>query len=263
MIVALALRIAAVHALRGETAAGSRVYNSAITALDELISAEPKPFIIVSTDEQSYSIVLNDALTGNRSVDIVIDVGVGSAVQFEEQGQAFVIPHTDAGTELSVNLLCRQVCQTLYEPNSGGAWGSLFRKIASNSAKIAIKRGAGTENGVRFAAAQMILTVEPLAEPPFGTAPTYVWAELIAALAGDPETAPLAPIVQAAIIGEPIPAWKLPASMIGISDATADAIGVAPLAGQLSDNIIEQTVVPDGWVDNAATIAENLPEEPE
>ncbi|MBK8085051.1 MAG: head decoration protein [Devosia sp.] len=50
-IIALAIRMSATRALEtdGATLAGARVFDSAITPLDEMVSAEPKPLIVVST----------------------------------------------------------------------------------------------------------------------------------------------------------------------------------------------------------------------
>ena len=54
-IIALAIRMAATRALEteGATLAGARVFDSAITPLDEMVSAEPKPLIVVSTEDDS------------------------------------------------------------------------------------------------------------------------------------------------------------------------------------------------------------------
>lgn len=265
MIVPLALRLSAKNALVRATSAGDRVFDSAISSIEDMIKEGPQPFVVVSTDDQTFNITGFDITGGgSRQVDIVIDVAVGSAVKMDDGDDlAVMIPHTDAGTELSVNIITRQALRALFEPNSGGAWGKMFRRIAQQATRVLIRRGAGAQKGVKFAAAQIVISVQPLFEPAFGFAPQGgVWDEFIAQVKADPVVAPLAPAIEAAITGDAVPDWKVLSSIIGLNDEAATAIGVLPLGGEGSVWVSEQVVSPDGWVDNAATVNENLPGAP-
>ncbi len=264
MIVALALRLCARNALVGSTSAGNRISDSAISSINDMIEEGPQPFVVVSTDDQTYNPTMLDILGGSsRSCDLVLDVAVGSAVRIDNSDDlAVMIPHTDAGTELSVNLITRQSLRALFEPNSGGAWGALFRRIAQQSTRLLIRRGAGAQKGVKFAAAQVVITLQPLYEPAFGVAPQEVWIDFLAQVAADPATAPLAGPLEAAITGNAIPEWRQLASILGLNDEAGKAIGVLPLAGEDSIFVTNETVVPDGWIGRAETIADQLPEAP-
>ena len=68
-IIALAIRMAATRALEteGATLAGARVFDSAITPLDEMVSAEPKPMIVVSTEDDSAEVGGADWNSGGRT----------------------------------------------------------------------------------------------------------------------------------------------------------------------------------------------------
>jgi hypothetical protein len=263
LIVPLALRVSACRALDGATIAGAAVHDSAITALDEMVSGQPQPFIVVSVDEQTYNVTVLDVFQGSRSVDLVIDIAVGSAVTLEDGTTGIVIPHTDAGTEFSVNLITRQVMKTLFEPNSGGDWGKIFRRIAMSVSRIMVRRGAGAQKGVKFAAAQLIISLSPLADPEFGSAPAFVWADFLTVMRADVKIGPLAEAVEKAIVGDVLPDWRLLASAVGLNDETADAIGILPLGGGDSQPVSQAIVLPDGWVLDQNAVDENLPGAPE
>lgn len=251
MITALALRFCAARALKGATLANSRVYDSAISSIDDMVERDTQPFIVVSTDDQTYNIVGFDIIGGGgRQIDLVIDIAVASAVFRQVEGGEeveIVVPHTDAGTELTVNLISRQVLRALFEPQSGGVWGKMFRQIALSSSRVMIRRGAGTQKGVKFAAAQLVITVKPIAEPQFGFAPDFVWADFIAEMRKDVSLAKLADEIETVIIGDQIPEWKAISSIIGFDAEVATGIGIYPLAGEESEPVTEETVMPDGW----------------
>lgn len=247
MIIPLALRIAASRALIGRTLAGDLVKDSAIDALEDLAKATPVPFIVVSTDDQVYDLTNLDITGGTRRQDIVFDIAVASGVPIDGGGVSVVIPHTDAGIELSVNFITRQIMRALFEPASGGEWGTVFRAIVLRTTRMVIRRGAGSKDGTRFAAAQVVLSVETIAEPEFGRPPRNVWAQFITALRNDEGVENLAPAIEAQIIGEDIPDWRAWSSQIGIDDATGMAIGIVPLGGGDSVAAQEGTILPDGW----------------
>lgn len=290
MLIPLILRFCAAEALRGKTFAEERVYDSSVNALDEFLKDQSSPFIVVSTDEADIGPDVFDVCQVDK-VDLVLDLGVGAKVTANNGDVSFVIPHTDAGTEMAVNILTRQVLRELFEPNSGGDFGKIFRKVASKPSKISVRRGAGAENGVRFSAAQLIISLAPLQEPAFGREPANVFLDFIQLLRDHPVHNRIADAIATAFAGEAIPDWKATASALGISDETADAIGIYSLGGQGDVLAAEATVTGEdevlsidegtlvigtipivmpssvgddagSWVVNAAVITEQLPEEP-
>lgn len=266
MIIPFALRLAARRALTGATLADARIEDSAITALDALAKKQPEPFIVVSTDEQNVDLTGQDVTAGVRQVDLVFDIAVASRTTAEDNTIIVAIPHTDAGLELSVNLITRQLMRALFEPNSGGSWGKMFRRIISKVRRIQTRRGAGTE-GVRFAAAQIILSVDTIAEPAFGQQPEHVWAEFMTAVRADATIAPQADMIEAMIVGAELPDWRKSISLLGIDDTVANAIGIFPLGVVTADHepsvVLEVTTEPGGWVINEGAVEENLPPPPD
>ena len=262
MLIPFILRFCAAEALRGNTYAEERVYDSSVDTLDEFLKDASSPFIVISTDEAEISPDVHDVGKIDK-VDLVLDIGVGSAMTADDGAVTFVIPHTDAGAELAVNLLTRQVLRHLFEPNSGGDFGKIFRKVGIKCTKISIRRGAGAENGVRFSAAQLIVSMTTLQEPAFGRIASNVFSEFIALVRAHPKHGPIADAIEQAFIGDiAVPDWKAAASALGLSDETGDAIGILPLGLAGDVDASQATVSPDGWVITEADIADQLPEVP-
>ncbi|WP_099863722.1 hypothetical protein [Pararhizobium haloflavum] len=259
-IAALAIRLAARRLIEGATIAESKVYDSAISSLDELVSKEgAKPLIIVSTEDERVSPKGRDVLAGDRSIDLIIEAVLGSATNANSEEGAVNIPATDAGLELSLALMSRQIMRALY--GSSGPWASIFRKLAPQVGSVLTRRGASA-SGTRFAAKQIILTVEPLAEPPFGVAIEGVWLEFIDALEADEAYQHFASAVRSAIVGEPIPEWRRAARSIGLTDSEARGIGIfgpyLPPEEPVEWNEVEIEGI--GVIDQAE-IDRNLPDE--
>ena len=233
MIASLAARICAQRAISGATLAGGRVHDSEIRPIDEALRDEPQPFIVLATEDENATITGLDVTGGDRRLDLYVEIGVGSMVRIEQDDvEAVTIPHTDAGLELSINLISRQVIAALFV--GGGAWGDLFRTIVPEVQRIYTRRGAGSENGVRFAARQIVIECKPIFEPTFGIEPDAgtPWARFIALMQADAELSPIAEAVHAALVGSPIPDWRAIGTMIGLSEAAQRGIGIGPLSDE-------------------------------
>ena len=251
-IVALAIRLSAVKALLykgGATIAGDRVYDSAISPMDALIGASPAPFIIVSTEDEVNKPTGADIDNGDRTVDFVIETALAKALSVtippdgnpggEPIPQIVVsVPNTDAGLELSLAVLHRQIMACLWG-RGGGPWGDIFRSLATGIETITSRRGMGSKDGARFAARQGIYSLRALAEPAYGQAPYpgTPLAAFVAALAdeakADPTFLPLAQVITAAIAGAPIgwPAVYTAAALAGgYTEAQGLAIGIVDIA---------------------------------
>lgn len=235
-LINFAIRTCLQQALLGQTHAEGRVFDSKVTPIDELAEAEPKPLIVVSTDDDQ---ILGDsfALEGKgRELDVVIEMVLAGAVDVtlkdqqgnDVEGIELQIPHTDAGMEITLDFMQRRVMRALAEP--GSEWAELFRQFAGTPKKILKRRGASTEKGVKFAARQIVITCEPERnEPAYGRAPNALWSRLIAAMRGDPELTDYADVLAAEITGEALPSWRVLQTMLGWGDGEVRNLGPAPV----------------------------------
>ena len=271
-IIALAIRMAATRALEteGATLAGVRVFDSAITPLDEMVSAEPKPMIVVSTEDDSAEVGGADWNSGGRSIQLVIETAMSQSVELPDgEGQGVLVPNTDAGLELTLAVLSRQISACLFG-RGGGAWGVVFRKFVTGTSEVVSRRGIQSKEGARIAARQTVYSISAMAEPPFDqpvAADTPLGA-FLAAAAADPQTAALADLIREVIEGEPVgwPETYSVASMVaGLSDELGEAIGIAPLGG-VGQAVVEVTALQDDgsepWIADADTIDDQLPDPP-
>ncbi|MEY4953496.1 MAG: hypothetical protein RL299_1920, partial [Pseudomonadota bacterium] len=103
------LRLTAVRAIYGRTLAEDRVFNSDLNPLDQRISKEAKPLVVVYTDDdQNEPSGRGDV--GAGSVDLVIEIAIAGSVNVDgadENDQTVVVPigETDAGMEFTLDLL--------------------------------------------------------------------------------------------------------------------------------------------------------------
>jgi hypothetical protein len=227
-IVAYAIRTCLWRALVNETLAGPRVYDSAVESLDEMVQGDPKPFLVISTDDEALTPkgwALSDA---EREMTIVIEIAVGGLVEVppaEGGGEQLSIPHTDEGLETSLNMIGRQVFRAV---QVGGTWADLLREIACRPKKVEVKRGASAE-GIRFAARQYLITTDTIEEPEFGAVPTGVWAAFLTAMRDDPVLADQADMVEGMMIGEQLPEWRRMQADLGMTKAARIAVAHGPI----------------------------------
>ena len=230
-LIPLALRIITVKALRGETYALARVLDSSLDAIDMTVTKDKSPVIVVSSDDEEYS---NEngklaLMAADRSVDFVIEYAVASMVEAPDGSQQLTIPHTDAGQEAILGIMGRQIMRALLTPQT--PWSDLWRRVVVSVPKVMIRRGASAEQGVRFAARQMVMSCRTLHEPDFGRAigAGEFWDDLLTLMAADDDLADLAKIIRGEIEGPHLTSYDRVAAMLGISRGTVEKIGVGGL----------------------------------
>ena len=267
-IIGLALRMSAVRALTGATLAGSRVFDSAILPLDRLISDTLEPFISLSTEDEESSPSGRDLHNGAREIELVIEIALARTVKLPNtEAVSVAVPDTDAGLELTLGILGRQVEACLFG-RGGSAWGNVFRALTPSIKTASSRRGLMGDKGSRIAARQLIYRLSAIAEPAFGTAvaPDTPVGMFLAAIAGDAEAAPVAGVIRQAIEGAPFgwpEVYTAGAALAGLTEAEAAGIGIAALPlGDAPTILTEVTTSPDGDVINEAGAAAQLPEEP-
>lgn len=226
-LLAFAIRLTLWRALYGATYAGPNVFDSAVDIEmlgDEKI--ERRPVLTISTDEEKLTPNGKDWLTGDREIDLVIEMAIWTAIK-DKAGVE--IAHTDDGLEMALSYLSRQVMRIL-QVDDGTPWGDLFRAFAGHVDKVEAKRGGSANKGERIAARQVIITLKPtFGEPAFGVAPSEEWARLIAAMAADDILKDMAPGLAAEIQGTAIPEWARLQAAIGQSRGAIVALGLGPL----------------------------------
>ncbi len=244
----LAMRIAAARALKGATLAEDRVFDSAIDPIDQTIAETRKPVLIVSTEDQEADITGRDLTHARVACELVIEVAIAARVEITmpdgEGGEtSIVIPHTDEGMELVLDVMEHQIMAALTRERS--TWSKVWMLLVPRVSRRNSRRGASSEKGVRFAARQITLTCD-LIEAPTDGGPIPAggtWAEVFAAMQTDPQLAWIGEMLRAEIEGEPLADWRRAANMLGIHLKTADALGIGPVLDLDADPEMSESAV--------------------
>ncbi|WEJ33867.1 hypothetical protein [Devosia sp. SD17-2] len=170
----IALRIAAVEAIKGNTLVGDRVLDSPNGALDvqadgSLRTDEEKPFVSVFTDQAKAEDVSGRGLVENGLCDLVIEIGMSGAMTEQEQETdetvlvGISVPSTDRTIEFFLDVIQRQVFDALSDPDN--AWAEIYRGLHYRLAKIEYLSARTSDDGSKIAGRQVRLTVD-LADDP-------------------------------------------------------------------------------------------------
>lgn len=231
------LRIATQKALMNATLAGDAVFDSIIDPTDNRISDEDKrPVIAVYTDDHG-----NDQMQGRGDylqdghLDLVIECIVAgrAVVQIEGEDAAAVhlsVPNTDAGMEITLDILEAQVGQALLA--GAGPWAQLWRDLCIADVRSYMsRRGVSAEQGARFAVRQMTMSVDLLIDPDRGQSldPLGPWARALDMMATDPNLTDVVAILRNELEGDPLTDWRRAAARLGVNLPTISAIGLGPV----------------------------------
>jgi hypothetical protein len=234
-LIGMALRIAATRAV--ETAGilpPGRVFDSHFLPVDRVVEGATEPFCIVSVETITTTPTGRDLNTGQREVELLIEIGLTRAIRVSvPNGQdriELALVETDAGLEASLAILERQVMACLFG-RGGGAWGDVFRGLAAQIKEVVSRRATSAGDGARFCARQTLLTLHTLAEPPFAAPvdPQSPFAAFLTQAEADETTQPLARAIREAAEGVPLdwPAiWTAGAVLGGYTEAEAEALGI-------------------------------------
>lgn len=230
----IAARIAVVQALKGNTLVGDNVLDSQIGALEEAADGsirtdEPRPFISVYTDaaKADGKDVMVRSLSLNGDTEFLFEAGVTAAhVETDDTGVSTIypgIPGTDAAFEVHLDIIMRQIGDTLADPTN--EWAEIFRKFISHYEKVERARTSGAENGVRLAAQQLRVTAVLRADPVRGeplkdTHPLAMFFAKAATL-DDPVVTAQVALMQAQLAGTPF-SWQLDMARYGMTRTEAD-----------------------------------------
>ena len=142
----------------------------------------------------------------------------------------FTMPVTDAGLELTLDVIQRQALSALMDPNND--WADLWRGIVTSVRSIEMQRGAKAHDGPRFAGRQIVLSCATLRDPAFGVALSGIWPSALALIEADPEVAYLAQVIRT-VVGEDagMSAWKTVQAQRGLSLGEARGLSITPPVG--------------------------------
>ena len=242
-LIRIAARMAAVRALRGNTLVGDNVLDSQIGALDvgadgALRTDEDKPFISVYTHGARSGDNQLRGLNANGVTEFLFEAGITAAMveRDEETGADTLygigIPGTDAAFEFHLDLVARQIADTLNDPDN--AWAEVWRKCCNSITGVDRERTSGDRTGVRLAAHQIKITADLFPDPAKGvtlaaTHPLSMFFTL--ADASDDQLAiEAADAMRAAIAGE-MPQWKLDLRRYGLARSEGDNLQVTTPEG--------------------------------
>lgn len=246
MLARIALRMAAVEALKGQTLVGDNVLDSEITSLDadasgNLVSNQKKPFITVYT-ENSKSTGSGEprALYETGTVDLVFEyaVLVTRALRNENNDVEVIpdIPAGDAEFEFYLDMVGRQIVDALNDPNN--EWADIFRGLSYRVGKTECARTSNSD-GERIAAHQIKMTVDLIDDPLTGEPleEGTPFAEFLAKLeaAEDVPTLVKAAMMRAQIAGTNEP-WEAVQRRLGLTRDELLALGLGPIAGDIERN---------------------------
>ena len=246
----LVMRLAAARALRDRTLAGARVFDSAVDPIDQTIAENRKPLLVLTTDEHEADITGRDLSGDGQRCDLVIELAIAARVEVPARdgqgGQITIaIPHTDEGMELTLDMMEHQVITALSRDDS--AWSRAWMKLVPRVTRRLSRRGASSENGVRFAARQLVLTCDLVDTPAVGTdiPPGTAWGEVLALMDADQTLAPIAAMLREQIEGEDVPDWARTAQMLGVPLEVMDQLGVLPTLDAQGDPVTMDAVIFD------------------
>ena len=246
----LVMRLACVQALKGTTLAGSRVFDSAVAPLDLVVEEHRQPLIVVTTDEHEADITGRDLMSGTQTCDLVIEIAIAATASLSssnEQGEAITIeiPHTDEGMELTLDMLEHQCVAALIRDTT--PWATIWMNLVPRVTRRLSRRGASAENGLRFAARQIVLTCD-LIDTPARTADlseASAWGLALAAMDGDANLARIANMLRAEIDGGGLADWQIIAQSLGLTDVGVRNIGLEPALDDAGNPVQLDTVLVD------------------
>jgi hypothetical protein len=257
------LRMCVVAALRERTWAEDRVFDSDNTPLADALVTVPgttKPYITVYTDEDTRTeIAGRDIYGATRNLTLVLEIGVASAVRVEGTDQVEIeLPATDAGMELSVDMVETQALAALIgDPRS--AWGELLRRIVVAIQRAPSQRGGSAEKGTRWAARQVVLVCDVIADPAPGTVlpeDHAVRTFITMAKTAPPELrlAGAGEIIENILNATATSSWEQAQAWLGLTEKAVRGIGVAPPLDVEEEVPLDQVTVSDEDM-NVVTVA--------
>jgi hypothetical protein len=218
------IRATAVGALRDQTWAQDRVSDSDMTPIATAVygGGRARPYILVYTDRDDITPVTGKAELYNgqtRLLQLVLEIGVASAVRDPTGKLTLQIAATDEGMELSCDIISAQALAALVgDPRS--PWGNLFKQMARKVHRILTVRGGQSGAGVKFAARRIIIVMSTIFDAIPGTVlePKHPIMQFIALANSNPymHVKDTADIIQPLLTNINAPTWRQAQAYLGL-----------------------------------------------
>ena len=231
-VVRLCIRMAAVLAVKEKVWAGVQVYDTRNAPLQEAVRSTDMPWVSIFTDKDEAQISGLDVNGGTRRLALVAEIGIAGAVSADEAtGPGVAIPASDAGYERAIDLMEMQVRSALFN-DPAGPWGELFRKMVMAVKSTDAERSGEGERGARWAARFIVFVCDTISEPLPGIPmaadnPIREFLDAIKSTNIDGLSA-VATLIEQEIIADTLPNWLQARALLGITEAGARGIGIAP-----------------------------------
>jgi len=236
-VVRMLMRMCAVAALRGETWADDRVFDSDNTPLSQALTlnAAAKPYIVVYTDvDNRLNLEGTDVLNVDRELALVLEIGVASKIEGPTGEATIKTPLTDEGMEIALDMIESQVIGALFaDPRS--PWGEILKHIVMRVTRVSGQRGASAERDRRWAARQLTFVCDVIADlPPGVPVPAgHPIREFIRVAKLNPGMEHAGEICAALTSQEIAPKWEQVQAWLGVRRHVLRGMGLAPLSSDL------------------------------
>lgn len=239
MMVRTVLRLCAVQALLETiTLAQDRVYDSTNKPLLDVLKLDAKsvPFISVYTDNDNLvrGTIEHGIYSATHETQIVLEMGMASAVLAQGKYKTIRVPHTDDAMEMTLDFLQAQALAAIVgDPRS--EWAEIIRTSISGVTGLLSSRSGRSDQGAQWAARRVILTVDTIAEPRPGG---ELSASIQRFIALAKERAPEGTLAGALLLetylsmypfGDQQASWERAQSALGLTRRGLRGIGIAPL----------------------------------
>ena len=245
-IIRMLTRLTAVAALRGQTWADKRIYDSDNTPLSQalMLNEAAKPYIVVYTDADNRMEQNGTDLYGmRRELNLMLEIGVASKVEGVTGTAELKIPLTDEGMELVIDMVEEQSLAALFgDPQN--EWTELLKEFVLRIERVSGQRGASSERDRRWAARQIAIVCDVISDLPHGVPipdehPIRTFIE-VSAKHPEANMEHAAEICTALVSRDASPDWEQVQAMLGVRRLGLRAIGLAPLASGMTPMVTDK-----------------------
>jgi hypothetical protein len=241
------LRLLTVQALRGRTWCANRVYDSPGEPADLRAAKERQPYIAVYIDDGDCEMQKEQGTAkptlycDEPQCTLIVEVTVAGQTDdvpgapddndlVAEQADPNIIANTDAGLEIRIGLIMRQVVDALSAPDN--PWSELWRTLATDFIKVENRRGGSglekDEEAVRNASRVMRLQVGLLSEPAPGPLLPF-WQKFLDMADQDERVAGISGIIRQILQPKDVQQWRAIQRAGSMTEDTVRGLGLGPV----------------------------------
>ncbi len=228
------LRFAVRAALYNKTWAGDRILDSINTPLTDMLTADAAPYISIYTDEDTIPEVSDgkEVYLSPHNLSLTLEIGCAKSQEIEGTSpaeQKAIIPETDEGLEFIIDVVQHQAFYALFSDYTN-PWSSLINDILFRIHRIPSARGGAAQVGTRYAARQIVIVCDTVADIPYGvTDENHVIRDFIELAKATPGMTTAGHMLELLVNQTAAPDWRQIQSWMTLSRAGIEAIGLAPV----------------------------------